>query len=193
MKDKSYSKSNLEQSPTTPESKLSTSRLLNRPSPRQAALFIRNTIRAVLLKHFKQMLRRLMMRRICWRLIRSKNKRDMERAFLIIRNHTNQLALEGLQKFYNRHPELRILVSILNRIFSRPERQGIDRIRRHSLRRSRIQSFVLKLDSKLVNGLFRESAKTFWTALLVKISKQRQQSLGAESLYNWMASRKVSI
>ena len=60
----------------------------------------------------------------------------MERAFLIIRNHTNQLALEGLQKFYNRHPELRILVSILNRIFSRPERQGIDRIRRHSLRRS---------------------------------------------------------
>lgn len=95
----------------------------------------------------------------------------MERAFLIIRNHTNQLALEGLQKFYNRHPELRILVSILNRIFSRPERQGIDRIRRHSLRRSRIQSFVLKLDSKLVNGLFRESAKTFWTALLVKISK----------------------
>ena len=98
--------------------------------------------------------------------MRFKKKRDMERAFLDIRTYTNQKALDNLHKFYSKGPELRIMLSLSNRIFSKPYRAAIEKIRLVSLRRSRVSAFVESFESKIMSGVFKTAAKTFWTVLL---------------------------
>lgn len=61
-----------------------------------------------------------MMKRACWRLVTSKKKRDMEWAFLMIKEYNSQNKLKKIQNFYNRQPELRIMNRICKRIFSKP-------------------------------------------------------------------------
>jgi hypothetical protein len=90
-------------SPLTPSEKsLSVKNIPHQP--REAALFMRNSLRCVLRKHFQKMMGRLFMRRACWRLVTSKKRRDMEAAFLLLRQISSQEKLGSLNKFYNGMP-----------------------------------------------------------------------------------------
>lgn len=166
-----FTQSLSQEEPKTPPSKISSSRLLPQSCPKQAALFIRNAVRNVIRKHFRRMLSRMLIKKACWRLLKSKSKRDMEKAFLLIRNYSNQQALESMHKFYNRMPELRIMVSLCSRILARPERKAFQRIRTHSLRKKRVHQFIGRLEECLTAGIFREAARTFWSVLLMEKSR----------------------
>ena len=107
----------------------------------QGALFIRNSIRCILRRYFKKMLSRHMLKRICFRLIISKCKRDVAEAFFALKGHCNFKNSKTIEKFYNRHPELRILLCVCNKILNKPERLALSKINAFSLRRKRVCSF----------------------------------------------------
>jgi len=50
------------------------------------------------------MLSRLMIRKICFKLIKTKGKRDLERAFLTIREYTQQNMQKVINQLYHRQP-----------------------------------------------------------------------------------------
>jgi hypothetical protein len=66
------------------------------------------------------MLSRYMMKRACWRLVISQRKRNMEWAFLMIREYNSQKKLNKMLQFYDRCPELRIMTCICRKIFAKP-------------------------------------------------------------------------
>lgn len=175
--------------PKTPSSQFSSSRLLPAQSPKLWALLIRNAIRNVLRKHFRKMLSRMFMRRACWRLVKSLKKREMEKAFLLIRSYTNQKALEAMHSFYQKMPELKILTSLCCRILAKPERRALSRIRAHSLRRKRVHHFVARLEECLSVGTFRETARLFWSHLMIERSKLGQKELACQETVRWVRSR----
>jgi hypothetical protein len=47
------------------------------------------------------------------------------------------------------------MVGICSKIFSKPERDVINKIRAHSLRRRRVQSFAITLADRFEDALFR--------------------------------------
>lgn len=161
--------------PKTPSSQFSSSRLLPNNCSKQAALFIRNSLRNVLRKHFRKMLSRMLMRRACWRLLKSNRRREMEKAFLLIREFSNRQALESIHKFYKRLPEVRIMVALCSRILAKPERRAVTLIRGHSLRKKRVYAFIETLEARLSVGILREAARMFLSTLCILRTKQRQK------------------
>jgi hypothetical protein len=61
-----------------------------------------------------------MIRKVCLKLIKSKGKRDTERAFLTIRNYSQRIAQNIINKFYHRLPEIKIFTAIFNKIMAKP-------------------------------------------------------------------------
>ena len=83
-----------------------------------------------------------MFRKVCFKLIKSKGKRDMEQAFLTIRNYTQRSAQNVINQFYHRLPEIRIFTAIFNKIMAKPNREVITRIRAYTKKKRLFQNFT---------------------------------------------------
>jgi hypothetical protein len=78
------------------------------------------------------------------------------------------------------------MTAICNKIFAKPQRQVIERIRKSSLRRLRVQEFASAFVSKFEEGFFREAARLFFSNMVGLVALQRMKNSGAYEIFQWV-------
>lgn len=83
---------------------------------RTATLLLRNCLRHHLRRDFRRMLTRLLIKKTAYKLLASKRKRDVESAFLTVKNAVVRESLGKGWRFRERHTEVRVLGCIYNKL-----------------------------------------------------------------------------
>ena len=160
---------------------------------KRVALFVRNTLRHALRRHFRQMLSRLTFKKVAFPLLTSKRKRSLEEGFLRIRECAVRSSHKEVSSCLEKYSEGQLLAKLVEKLLRRRIVSTFSIIKNMSTRQRKLQllSTILAASSqRLVERLFfreafarmragysRQQEKLLWVRDIVRVGENISKRL----------------